>query len=602
MASSLTVQALAASKKLPPEVLFAFGVETRPGLGVFIPYLDESGQRVATKRRTSPSAKDGSFWPRGTPLVAYGLWRLQDALMKGRLILVEGESDCWVLWHHGYPALGIPGCGAAKTLTAEAIVGITRIDVVIEPDQGGETFRVGIGRRLQELGYTESVYELHMPKEHKDPCALYMDDPDEFRDRFDQLRAKNHPLRVESPNVGQAASMPIKCKANGDPHTAASPSSKLAACSTTQQGHAHALSEHVPQPSVSQHQLGLRIFPMQETPDTLGVCLSDVERTAIHWLWRGRLPAGKLAILDGDPGLGKSSLTLDLAARVSTGRPMPFDLDNPRPPADVVLLSAEDGLADTIRPRLEAAGADLERVFALDAVPTAPGRPGRPPVFPDDVGWLHDLVVMKNAKLVVIDPLMAFLGENVNAMNDQNARRALFPLSRLAETTGATVLVVRHLNKNPQGAALYRGGGSIGIIGAARVGLLVAQDPDDTNGRVLAVTKSNLSAKAKTLRFRVVTENDASHLDWSGESPLLADDLLKTQTPGEAPALADAIEFLQSMLDAGPVRVPDLFDEAHTLGLTDITLRRAKAALGVQAFATPTEKGKEWFWQLRAAA
>src|SRR4029079_8173039 len=171
----------------------------------------------------------------------------------------------------------------------------------------------------------------------------------------------------------------------------------------------------------------------------------------------------------GDPGLGKSSLTLDMAARISTGRPMPGALDAQRPPADVVLLSAEDGLADTVRPRLEAAGADLTRIFAMDAVPTGPGRPGRPPVFPDDVGWLHDLIVMKGVRFVIIDPLMAFLGLSVNAMNDQNVRRALFPLSRLAETTGAVILVVRHLNKNTQGSALYRGGGSIGIIGAARI-------------------------------------------------------------------------------------------------------------------------------------
>lgn len=591
MTVRVTVTALAASKKLPIEALYACGIESRQDRGVLIPYFDESGQKIAEKRRTALSAKDGSYWPRGQALLAYGLWRLHDIQKRGRLILVEGESDCWVLWHYGYPALGIPGSGAVKTLTAEALVGVDRIDVVIEPDQGGETFRDGIGRRLLELGYNGFVYQIEMPVTAKDPAAMHVEDPTTFRDRFDELRCRNAPLAL--PPLNRPSPAP------------SSPAPSMSAPRSHEQprprgGDDHRSDDHLP-PRSAMESVGMRVFANVDSPDSLGVCLWDVRASKVEWLWPGRLPLGKLAILDGDPGLGKSSLTLDLAARVSRGQPMPGETDA-RPAANVVLLSAEDGLSDTIRPRLENAGADLTRVFALDAVPNGAGQPGRPPVFPDDAGWLHDMIRMQNARLVVIDPLMAFLGMNVNAMNDQNVRRALFPLSRLAEATGATILVVRHLNKNPQGAAVYRGGGSIGIIGAARIGLLVAQDPDDPQGRVLAVSKSNLAAKAATMRFRVVTEDDGPRLQWAGEAAFSADELLKPEPSAEAPVIADAIEFLQAMLNGGPVRVPELFDEAHRLGLSDITLRRAKANLGAIAYTMPTETGKEWYWALKRAA
>jgi AAA domain len=591
MAMRVTVTALAAAKKLPVEALYAIGLESERDRGVTIPYFDASGQKVAVKRRTALAAKDGSFWPRGLPLMAYGLWRLHGAQKIRKLILVEGESDCWVMWHHLRPCLGIPGAGAAIALTAEALDCIDDLYVVIEPDRGGETFREGIGRRLLDLGYNGQVYEIRMPSETKDPAALHCEDPDRFDERLDALIAAA--VRMEPPRrAGTLPSVPPR------PTAATADADKLGSLSPqAPRGDDHRNHDQLPPPN-----FGLRACPMVQTPETLGVCLDDVKGTSVEWLWPGRLPAGKLAILDGDPGLGKSSLTLDMAARISTGRPMPGELDAQRPPADVVLLSAEDGLADTVRPRLEAAGADLTRIFAMDAVPTGPGRPGRPPVFPDDVGWLHDLIVMKGVRFVIIDPLMAFLGLSVNAMNDQNVRQALFPLSRLAETTGAVILVVRHLNKNTQGSALYRGGGSIGIIGAARIGLLVSQDPDDSGGRLLAVTKSNLAAKPKTLRFRVTAEDGRPRLLWQGESDLAAEDLLQPEAPTDAPAFADAIEFLRVALGAGPVRVPELFEEAHGLGLTDITLRRAKAALGATAFARPTETGKEWYWSLQRAA
>ena len=250
----------------------------------------------------------------------------------------------------------------------------------------------------------------------------------------------------------------------------------------------------------------------KESPRPVGKLLSEVEPEQVEWLWPGRLPLGKLAVLDGDPGLGKSALTLDLAARVSAGLELP---DGSRcGPAGVVLLSAEDGLEDTIRPRLDAAGADTERIVALSMIGVGT-RAERLVSLTQDLDAIEAAIRRVGAALVVIDPLMAFLTGKTDSHKDQDIRRALAPLAALAERTGAAVLIVRHLNKSAGGNALYRGGGSIGIIGAARAGLVVAPDPEDPERRILAANKHNLSGAAPSLVFRVeAAPNGAARVAW----------------------------------------------------------------------------------------
>jgi AAA domain len=220
--------------------------------------------------------------------------------------------------------------------------------------------------------------------------------------------------------------------------------------------------------------------------------VADVPRERVRWLWPGYLPVGKVVVLDGDPGLGKSTVTADLAARITIGKPM-LDGSGGGDPGAVVLASAEDGLADTIRPRLELAGADLARVAVIEALELADGR-SVPLELPGDLEALEAVVRDVGARLVTIDPLMAFLAGTVQASRDQDVRRVLHPVKELAEHTGAAFLVVRHLRKAATETAVQRGGGSIGIIGAARVGLMVARDPADPDRRILAVTKSNVGA------------------------------------------------------------------------------------------------------------
>jgi hypothetical protein len=338
-----------------------------------------------------------------------------------------------------------------------------------------------------------------------------------------------------------------------------------------------------------------------EPPVQLGTLLSNVKPQGVRWLWPARIPLGKLTILDGDPGLGKSVLTLDLAARVTRGLPMPFETREPGEdiePAGVVLLSEEDGLEDTIRPRLDAAGAEVERVLSLDRIPD--GNNERLPVLPNDAPLIRIVCRQMSAKLVIIDPLTAFLGGDTNTHKDHDVRRALHPLAAVAKETGAAIVVIRHLNKLAGGNPLYRGGGSIGIIGAARSGLLVARDPDNPDRRILAGTKCNLAKLPASLAFGLsAAENGALRVGWVGESTRTAESLLDVLRDDEdGNAVQEAAEFLRSILEAGPVSAEEVRKNARKAGIAERTLLRAKAVLKVRSKKIGFGAEGGWHWCL----
>jgi hypothetical protein len=331
-----------------------------------------------------------------------------------------------------------------------------------------------------------------------------------------------------------------------------------------------------------------------------GILLSEVSPERVRWLWEARIALGKVNLVDGDPGTGKSAATTDLAARVSVGRPWP---DGSRCEAGgVVILSAEDGLADTIRPRFDAAGGDPSRAVAVSTVPDAEGNE-RQIAIPDDLYVIEAAIERVGAVLMVVDPLMAFLPGEVNSHRDQDVRRALAPLARLAERTGAAIVLVRHLTKETGGNPLYRGGGSIGIVGAARSGLLIAKHPEDDGRRVLASIKSNLAPPAPSLVFGLAsTESGAVRVDWKGESNLDASALLSAPTDHEEKsALSEAQEFLREVLSDGPQAASAVKREADSAGIAKRTLDRARQSLGVVS-EREGEHGKrgggKWFWRL----
>jgi hypothetical protein len=328
---------------------------------------------------------------------------------------------------------------------------------------------------------------------------------------------------------------------------------------------------------------------------------STIAPVPLRWLWPGRVPLGKITVLDGNPDLGKSVLTLDLAARLTTGRPMPdgspTDLAGP---AGVVLLSAEDGPGDTIRPRLDAAGADVARVARASVVADGVERL---PELPGDVKWLHQAITRVRAALVVIDPLMAFLSPRINSFRDQDVRRALTPLAMMAEHTGAAVLIVRHLNKNSGIDPLYRGGGSVGIIGAARAGLLVAADPDDpaNHRRVLVALKNNLARKPAALAYRLEGEGDVPHIEWEGEIEHTGDSLLNGGGAGAASRHQDPRPhdlWLTRALADGPRPARAIIAAAAAAGINEHAVRRACRRLHVRTERSGFGQGAQYTWAL----
>lgn len=318
-----------------------------------------------------------------------------------------------------------------------------------------------------------------------------------------------------------------------------------------------------------------------------GKPLSEVEPERVEWLWPRRIPKGKITVLDGDPDNGKSLLTTDLAARVTAGRDLPDG--TPTEAAGAVIVSAEDGASDTIRPRFDAAGGDPSRALLLgDDEPFA---------IPDDLPRLERAVRRVGAALVVVDPIMAFLSGNVNSNRDQDVRRALTPLKQIAERTGAAVVLVRHLNKTQGGNPLYRGGGSIGIIGAARSGMVVGPHPDSEKLRVLAGQKNNLSLPPRSLSYGIETaENGAARIAYKGFSEATAAQLLRVpEDEEEKSALAEAKEFLLSELARSPVSARAIKKNAKEAEISERTLRRAKQVLGVRS---EKESDGSWTWSL----
>jgi Bifunctional DNA primase/polymerase, N-terminal/AAA domain len=325
--------------------------------------------------------------------------------------------------------------------------------------------------------------------------------------------------------------------------------------------------------------------------------MDTVRRKPVRWLWRGRIPFGKITVLDGDPGHGKSTIALDVAARLTTGRQMPEDNDRPEP-ADVVIVSVEDDAGDTVRPRLEAAGADLRRAHMLTI---QFGKDELLPVLSKHLPQFEEAIRTSGARLLVLDTFAAVLGDGVDMHKDQDVRSVLAPLKVMAEKLDLAVLIIRHFNKSTGGSALHRGGGSIGIAGAARSVLAVGRDPKEVGQRVLVAVKSNLAEvhEVPSLSYRMdvvdLPEDEAgeavqtTRIAWLGTSPLTADDMVAVAVPQsheERSAVDEAKAVVLQVLAKGAVPAKELEKEAKAAGVTARTLERARADLRVRATKT----------------
>jgi putative DNA primase/helicase len=323
---------------------------------------------------------------------------------------------------------------------------------------------------------------------------------------------------------------------------------------------------------------------------------SELRPRSVEWLWQLRLGLGKLAIFEGDPGLGKSLVALDLCARLSTGQPFPDGTPSPEV-GNSIFLSAEDGQEDTIRARFQALGADMARVFVL---PPVHDRTGEPLGFPGHIDVLDRELTRTGVRLVVIDPIVAFLDQSVFEGSDRSVRRALLGLAQLAEKHGCVILLIRHLNKHEGSRSLYRGGGSIGFLAACRAAWLVARDPLRPDRCVLAQVKNNLAAAQPSLAYVVIRQEPAPpKLQWEGPTAWTADQLLSAGPRTAHVTPRDrATDFLTAFLADGPRTSREVWAAAEEQGLAERTIGRAKQELEIRSLRRFVDNKLQSYWLL----
>jgi archaellum biogenesis ATPase FlaH len=335
--------------------------------------------------------------------------------------------------------------------------------------------------------------------------------------------------------------------------------------------------------------------------------VSEIEEEKLEWFWRPRIPLGKVTVIEGDPDRGKTLISTDLAARVTRGFPMPGG-SKKTPVGSVVLMTAEDDLGDTVKPRLLAAGANVKRVAFI---PLEKDEKGNviPLSIPDDLAKVRRAIRSTEAatrvpvRLLIIDPITAYLSERIHSANDAQVRKAMMPLKQLAEETNIAVVLIRHLNKDGSMRAMYRGGGSIAFTAAARSVLVAERQPDKDNMYVLARVKGNLARASKAITYQIArdAERNAPKIDWGKEFDIDVDTLLRGDDGRkDAPARREAEAFLTAFLADGPHDAKEIFKSAGDVGISKTTLKNAKKSLGIRA--RPIRKDGPivgWRWELR---
>ena len=342
----------------------------------------------------------------------------------------------------------------------------------------------------------------------------------------------------------------------------------------------------------------------QGTSKPIFASYSTIHAQPIEWLWEGRIAIGKLTMIVGDPGLGKSLITTGtIAATVSKGLAWPVDNVPPSPIGDIILLSAEDDAADTIKPRLEAAGADCTRVHTLQAIreTKSDGSPSeRMFSLKRDVDALEQMLeTLPECKVVIVDPISAYL-DDTDSHRNAAVRGLLAPLAALASKRRVAIIAVDHLNKNSgEKNSLYRAGGSLGFVAAARAVYIVSKDQDKPERRLVVPIKNNIAKENTGLAYSVVTgSNNAPIIEWERDPVnITASEVLATlESEEERTDTNWAVMVLQHVLSGGPMTAPEVFKECKQAGLSEKQVRRAGKKLGI----TPKKIGfsSGWMWEL----
>ena len=308
--------------------------------------------------------------------------------------------------------------------------------------------------------------------------------------------------------------------------------------------------------------------------------MSEVQSQEIEWLWYPFIPYGKLTIVQGDPGDGKTTLILNIAAKLSKGEGLDNDMKLTEP-MNIIYQTAEDGLADTVKPRLEKAGADCERIVVIDesakSLSMADER-------------LEEAIIQTGARMLILDPIQAYLGGGMDMNRANEARDMTKRLGALAEKYKCAIILIGHMNKASGNKAAYRGMGSIDFFAVARSVLLVGRVEGEPNIRAVVQIKNNLAQFGHPKAFELME----SGFKWLGDYEITADEVLGGIAP-KANKLEQAKQMLRELAEtANAVQSNEIFDMAEEQGISKRTLENAKKELGIRA----RKINNSWYWEL----
>lgn len=298
--------------------------------------------------------------------------------------------------------------------------------------------------------------------------------------------------------------------------------------------------------------------------------MSDVQSQEIEWLWYPFIPYGKLTIVQGDPGDGKTTLILNIAAKLSKGEGLE-DAMNLTEPINIIYQTAEDGLADTVKPRLEKAGADCERIVVIDE-------------------RLEEAIIQTRARMLILDPIQAYLGGGMDMNRANEARDMTKRLGVLAEKYKCAIILIGHMNKASGNKAAYRGMGSIDFFAVARSVLLVGRVEGEPNVRAVVQIKNNLAQFGHPKAFELME----SGFKWLGDYEITADEVLGGIAP-KGNKLEQAKKMLRELAEtSNAVQSNEIFDMAEEQRISKRTLENAKKELGIRA----RKINNSWYWEL----
>ena len=347
---------------------------------------------------------------------------------------------------------------------------------------------------------------------------------------------------------------------------------------------------------IQKHAVRFELKNKQEgKPGPILISLDSIDPEPVQWLWHNRIPLGKLSLIVGDPGVGKSFLMIYLASHVTTGESWP-DISDPIPQGSVIILTAEDGLADTVRIRADAAGADAGKIKILEGVINKEENREFFKLTKHVSDLEQAIKETPDIRLIGIDPVTAYLGKT-DSHKDSNVRELLAPVASLAEKYKIAIVGITHLNKNVMLQVIYRTMGSLGFVAAARAVWAVSWDESDESQirRLFMPIKTNLSINPTSLAFNIV---DNRVVFEKHPIEINAEQALSKEKREETSSLNQAVNWLREALEDGPIASKDIYRMAKENGISEATLRRAQVKLKIRPYKEGSARDKKWFWKL----